>query len=100
MKIKVQFVDMLTSDSLEIYTIKKLNKLNIKYNMLIHADVFFTKENDPKGNGKICKIELSLYGPRIFASANEKNYEVAVKHAISDLEKQLKKRKGTLKSYL
>ena len=50
--------------------------------------------------GKICEMELSLAGPRIFASSNEKNYELAVKHTISDLDKQLKKRKAVLKPYL
>jgi putative sigma-54 modulation protein len=100
MKINMQFVNIDTSQSLEAYTNEKLNKLNEKYDMLIHADVFFKKENDQKGLGKICEIELSLTGPRVFASANEKNYEVAVKHAIGDLDKQLKKRKSVLKPYL
>ena len=100
MKTNIQFIHVDTSESLESYTIEKLNKLNKKYNTLIHADVFFKKENNPKGHGKICEIELSLTGPRVFASANEKNYEVAVKHVISDLDKQLKKRKNVLKPYL
>ena len=51
------------------------------------------KEHDPKGKGKICKIELSAPGPRIFATSNEETYENAVKRTIKDLEKQLKKRK-------
>ncbi|MEP3836745.1 MAG: HPF/RaiA family ribosome-associated protein [Algibacter sp.] len=100
MKINFQFVNMLTSESLEAYTAKKLITLSKKYNTLIKAEVFFKKENDPKGNGKISEIELSLSGPRLFASSNEKNYEMAVKNTISDLEKQLKKRKGILKPFL
>ena len=82
------------SPSLEVYTTKKLNTLNKKYDILIHADVFFKKENDSKGHGKIREIELRLSVPRVFASANEKNYELAVKHVISDLDKQLKKEKA------
>lgn len=100
MKINIQFVNMQTSESLETYTTKKLKILNKKYDMLINAEVFFKKDNDPKGNGRICEIELSLFGPRLYASSNEKNYEMAVKNTISDLEKQLKKRKGILKPYL
>jgi putative sigma-54 modulation protein len=42
---------------------------------------------------------LSLPGPRIFATSNERNYELAVKETISDLEKQLKKRKETFKTH-
>jgi putative sigma-54 modulation protein len=100
MKINIQFVNMATSDTMEAYTTEKLDKLAEKYDWLIHADVFFKKENDPKGLGKICEIELSQNGPRIYASSNEKNYELAVKHTISDLDKQLKKRKSVLKPYI
>jgi putative sigma-54 modulation protein len=100
MKINIQFVRMTTSESMEAYVTEKLERLAEKYEMLIHADVFFKYENDPKGKGNICEMELSLYGPRIFASSNEENYEVAVKHTIKDLEKQLEKRKNVLKPYL
>ncbi len=100
MKTNIQFVNMATSESMDNYTMKKLNKLAEKYEWLIHADVYFKSEKDPKGKGRICEIELSLNGPRIFASANEKNYELAVKHVISDLDKQLKKRKSIIKPYI
>ena len=46
MKINIQFVNMATSETMEAYTVKKLNKLAKKYDWLIHADVFFKKEND------------------------------------------------------
>lgn len=100
MEVNMQFVNMATSESMEDYTRKKLSKLAKKYEWLINAEVYFKKENDPKGNGKICEIELSLNGPRIYASSNEKNYELAVKNTLSDLEKQLKKRKGAMKPYM
>jgi len=100
MKINIQFINMPTSETMEAYTSKKLHGLGKKYDSIIHSDVFFKKENDPKGNGRVCEIELSLSGPRLFASSNEKNYELAVKNTISDLEKQLKKRKGIIKPYL
>lgn len=100
MKTDIQFVSMPTSESMEAYTLKKLDSLYRKYDDIIHTTVFFKKENNPKDIGRICEMELSLSGPRIFASSNEKNYELAVKNTISDLEKQLKKRKGVLKPYM
>ena len=100
MKTNIQFVSMPTSEALETYTLKKLENLVKKYESIIHVDVFFKRENNPKDLGRICEMEVSISGPRIFASSNEKNYELAVKHTISDLEKQLKKRKGTLKPYM
>ena len=49
--------------------------------------------------GKSCNIELSLPGPRIYATSNESTYEAAVNETIRDLQKQLKKRKDTYKVY-
>ena len=57
MKIDIQFVSLPVSETLEVFTIKKLNKLAKKYDMIINVEVFFKKENDPKGKGKICEME-------------------------------------------
>ncbi len=92
MTIDFQFVKIPASDALKEYTTKKLKKLAAKYNWVIHTEVFFKIENDALGE-KICEMELSLPGPKIFASSKEKNFEMAVKETISDLQKQLKKRK-------
>ena len=100
MKVAIQFVNIPTSEALETYTQGKLENLEKKYEDIINVTVFFKRENSPKKLGRICEMELSLAGPRIFASSNEKNYELAVKQTISDLEKQLKKRKGVLKPYM
>ncbi len=100
MKTDFQFVSMPPSEALETYTLNKLDNLYKKYEDIIHTTVFFKQENNPKDLGKICEMEISISGPRIFASSDEKNYELAVKNTISDLEKQLKKRKATLKPYM
>ena len=85
---------MKTSESMSAYVTKKLQKIAKKYHWVIKADVFFKQENDPTEKGHICEMELSLPGPKIFAFSNEKNYEMAVKETIKDLDKQLKKRKA------
>ena len=60
----------------------------------------YVKHDDKDHNaGKICNIELSLPGPRIYATSNESTYEAAVNETIRDLQKQLKKRKDTYKVY-
>ncbi|WP_299215375.1 ribosome-associated translation inhibitor RaiA [uncultured Aquimarina sp.] len=100
MKTNIQFVQMPTSEYMEGYVQEKLEKLYKKYDWIIKSDVFFKKENDPKGNGKICDMELSLPGPKIYATSNEKNYELAVKETLKDLERQLKKRKQEMKPYI
>ncbi|WP_299246587.1 ribosome-associated translation inhibitor RaiA [uncultured Aquimarina sp.] len=100
MTTNIQFVQMPTSEYMQGYVQEKLEKLYKKYDWIIKSDVFFKKENDPKGNGKICDMELSLPGPKIYATSNEKNYELAVKETIKDLERQLKKRKQEMKPYM
>lgn len=93
MTINIQYVRMDTSEAMNDYVTGKLEKLGKKYDWIISAQVHFEVIHDPKGKGKICKMELSLPGPRIFATSNEENYESAVKETIKDLEKQLKRRK-------
>ena len=94
MTTNIQFVKMPTSESMEQYTIAKLKKIAEKYQWVIRTDVFFKKENSSTHNGCICEMELSLPGPKIFAKSNEKNFEMAVKETVSDIEDQLKKRKA------
>ena len=90
---------MATSEAMSAYVESKLGNLANKFEWLINAEVHFEVEHDPKGKGKICKIELSAPGPRIFATSNEETYENAVKKTIKDLEKQLKKRKQNFTRY-
>lgn len=95
MDVSIQYIKMPASETLSEYTEKRLNKLASKYQWVIKAEVIFKLENDNLGQ-KICEIELSLPGPRIFAISKEKNFEMAVKNTLSDVERQLKKRKETM----
>jgi putative sigma-54 modulation protein len=99
MTINIRFIDMPTSEAMREYIIGKLSKLGDKYDWVISANVSIEKLNDAKGKGKLCKIELSLPGPRIYAESDEKNYELSVKETLKDLEVQLKKRKETFKTH-
>lgn len=95
MTINIQYLHMSTSEAMNSYVSERLNKLAKKYDWIISAEVVFEHIANEKEDGKVCKIELSAPGPRIFASSQERNYELAVKNTISDLDIQLKKRKHT-----
>lgn len=99
MNVTIRYVDVDISETLNTFTEEKLSKLADRYEFLVSAAVRFKQNENDHTNGKICDIELSLPGPRIFATSNEKNYEVAVKETISDLVRQLKKRKEVYKPY-
>lgn len=94
MTIHIQYVKMKTSESMSAYVTKKLQRIAKKYEWIVRVDVFFKMENDPSKNGHICEMEVSLPGPKVFATSNEKNFEMAVKETINDIEAQLKKRKA------
>ena len=87
MTINIQYVHMATSDTMNSYVTMKLNKLHKKYDCIIGAIVHFELEQNADVRDKICKMELSMPGPRLFASSNEERYEDAVKYAIKDLTK-------------
>jgi len=99
MDINFKYDEVKASDRLEIMAAKKLDKLQDKYDFIIRADVLFKKENTSSPNtGMICKIRLSAPGPQLFAEASHGNFEASIAESVSDLERQLRKRKEKIKS--
>jgi putative sigma-54 modulation protein len=96
MLINIQFIKTKGSEALTQIVSKNLVKLANKYDWLIKAEVYFKEENDPTGKSKICEIELSAPGPRIFACSTEESFELAIKKTVFELQQQLKKRKAVL----
>ncbi|MDD7888105.1 ribosome-associated translation inhibitor RaiA [Flavivirga sp. 57AJ16] len=99
MTVNIQYVGVDVSETLSSFTEEKLKKIFNRYEFLISAQVHFKQEENQHDTGKICNIELSLPGPRIFATSNEHNFEVSVRETIKDLERQLEKRKEVYKTY-
>ena len=61
--------------------------------------MLFKTENDKTGEGKICEIELSAPGPRIFAKSNTDDFEKSMSKTIDDLKRQLEKRQATFSTH-
>ncbi|MBO3116005.1 ribosome-associated translation inhibitor RaiA [Winogradskyella sp. DF17] len=99
MTVNFQYVNTDVSEALSEFIQVKLDKLGEKFEFIISAQVYIKHNNNEHDAGKICNIELSLPGPRIFATSNERTYELAVNETIADLTRQLKKRKETYKTY-
>ena len=99
MLIQINYVKIPNSLALNNYTYEKLEKLTSRYEMINAIDVYFKLENDPAGEGKICEIECGIPGTKIFASTSQNYFEQAVKVAVAEIEKQLKKRKAQLAVY-
>lgn len=99
MTINIQYVKMPSSEAMSDYVEKRLQKLALKYEWIIRAEVSFKMENNVYGKGNICEIELSLPGPKIFASTTDATFEAAAKETILDLDRQLKKRKAKMTTH-
>lgn len=99
MTVNFEYVGVDKSETLSAFTEEKLEKLFNRYEFLINATVHFKQDDNKHDTGKICNMELSLPGPRIFATSTERNFEVSVRETISDLERQLKKRKQVYKTH-
>lgn len=93
MTVNIQYIHILTSESLSEIINLKLEKLAKKYSWIIKTEVFLKVEKNAIGKGKICEMEVSSPGPRIFAKSDEDDFEKAVVATIKDLDKQLEKRK-------
>lgn len=97
MNINYEYDDVKASERLEVFTGKKLSKLFDKFDNIIRADVFFQTENTSSPEtGMICKIRLSIPGPRLFSESSNGNFEASIAHTVDDLERQLQKRKDKL----
>lgn len=94
MIIQMQYIHMPESESLSEIVTRNLRKLAHKYDFIIRAEVFFKQGQGKDGKDKICEMQLSAPGPRIFAKSTENNFEKAAAETISDLERQLRKRKA------
>ncbi len=99
MEVHVQYQKMKTSEALNELLMKKLDKLSEKYSWLIKANVIFKMENDRKGKDKVCEIELSAPGPRLFAKSQTDDFEKSMAETVEDLKRQLRKRQGTFAPY-
>ena len=94
MVVNIQYQKMSASESLSRLLLKKLDRLGKKYQWVIKANVLFKEENDRTGEGKVCEIELSAPGPRLFAKTNTDNYEKSMAETVNELKRQLEKRQG------
>ncbi|GGZ49713.1 MULTISPECIES: ribosome hibernation-promoting factor, HPF/YfiA family [Mesonia] len=94
------YVHVSASERLEEFTKEKLDKLKERFDFIVSAEVFYKTENSTsKDKGRIAEIQLSVPGPRIFASANEENFDMAVSKTISELKTQLQKKKEKMQTH-
>ena len=100
MDITFEYDGVQSSNRLEMMILEKLNKLGSKYDFIIRTRVFLktTNTSSPE-TGKICKIQVSVPGPLLFAESNAATFETAIAETVNDLSRQLAKKKEKMKSH-
>ena len=100
MNLNFEYHAVKASNRLEIFAAEKLERLLNKFDFVVRADVFLKSENTSQPDtGKICGIRLSTPGPRLFAESSSGTFEASIVESITELERQLHRRKAKMKTY-
>lgn len=79
---------------------RRMDKLEQYYDKVIKSDVFLKVENTSDKENKIFEAKLTVPGDSFVVKKVCKTFEEGADSAASSLERQLKKRKEKLRSYL
>ena len=100
MNINFEYDNVSASERLEELATEKINKLVNKYDFIVRADVYFEAENTSNDEtGRKTKIQLSAPGPRLYAEESKEKFEISLAEVINQLDRQLQKRKGKMKTH-
>ncbi|WP_299780118.1 ribosome-associated translation inhibitor RaiA [uncultured Formosa sp.] len=100
MKVNIQSVNFNADQKLIDFVQKRMDKLDQFYDKVISSDVYLKVENTSDKENKIFEARVSVPGDSFVVKKQCKSFEEGADSAASSLERQLKKRKEKLKSYL
>ena len=93
MKVNVQTPNFSADVKLIDFINRKLSKLELFYDRIIHADVFLKVRQTSEKENKSTEILLSIPGGDIMVKKDARSFEQATDECVQSLERQLKKRK-------
>jgi len=100
MKVHTQSVNFNADQKLIDFIQNRMDKLEQHYDKVIKSDVYLKVENTSDKQNKIFEAHLSVPGENIIVKKQCKTFEEGADSAVSSLQRQLKKRKEKLRSYL
>ena len=100
MKVNTQSVNFTADKKLIDFIQKRMDKLEMYYDKVIKSDVYLKVENTRDKENKIFEARVSVPGDSFVVKKQCKSFEEGVDMAAASLERQLKKRKEKLRSYL
>ncbi len=100
MKVNTQSVNFVADKKLLDFIQKRLDKLELFYDKIIQSDVYLKVENTSDKENKVFEARVKVPGDSLVVKKQCKTFEEGADIAASSLERQLKKRKQKLRSYL
>ncbi len=100
MKVNTQSVNFNADQKLIDFIQNRMNKLETFYDKVIKSDVYLKVENTSNKQNKIFEARVSVPGDSFVVKKQCKSFEEGTDMAVASLERQLKKRKEKLRSYL
>lgn len=100
MKVHTQSVNFNADQKLINFIQKRMNKLDTYYDKVIKSEVYLKVENTSNKENKIFEARLSIPGDRLVVKKVCKTFEEGTDSAVNSLERQLKKHKDKLRTFL
>lgn len=100
MKVNTQSVNFTADRKLIDFIQKRMDKLDLFYDKVIKSEVYLKVENTSDKENKIVEAIISIPGDSIVVKKQCKTFEEGADMAASTIERQLKKRKQKMRSYL
>ena len=100
MKVNTQSVNFNADPKLINFIQKRMDKLDLFYDKVIQSDVYLKVQKTSEKQNKIFEARVEVPGDSLIVKKQCKTFEEGTDMAVSSLERQLKKRKEKLRSYL
>jgi len=100
MKVNMQSVNFNADQKLIDFIQKRMDKLEMYYDKVIKSDVFLKVENTSDKENKIFEAKVHVPGDSFIVKKQCKTFEEGADMAVASLQRQLKKRKEKLRTYL
>lgn len=93
MNANIHSVGFTSDEKLDDFIQKKLNKLDVLFDKIIHADVYLKLDSHDHVKDKIVEVKLNIPGATLFASETSKAFEESTDLVVESIKRQLNKRK-------
>ncbi|TXD81763.1 ribosome-associated translation inhibitor RaiA [Subsaximicrobium wynnwilliamsii] len=99
MKVNTQSVNFNADQKLIDFIQRRMDKLDLFYDKVIHSDVYLKVQKTSDKENKIFEARVNVPGDSFVVKKQCKTFEEGTDMAVSCLERQLKKRKAKLRAH-